>query len=238
MKSNHVGALVVEFAGIAGTGKTALMERVRNLLSQETLHVNPGSLSIWLIFRSVVSPARVFWSAWGLIAIARAKSSSKKGLHDLWIKFVRTQIKLWGCHGASGLSLVDHGFFQTFRSIYPWCKKYGIDWLANQLGRSSRMPHLVVLLEADAPSIIERRANRSKRLGVRELEPPVVQRTVEGLKEYRELAMRMAGGKGGFEVMVLDNGSSGNLDELAGMVADRIRSLTKNGSRAVVEHVR
>lgn len=230
-KNSSLESFIVEFTGIAGTGKTALAERVREHLREKGISCRPGKVGRLALVESLVSPCWILGSSKALVAIFRGQSGDPPGILECWWRWGRTEVKLWGHYFEPGVHLIDHGFFQTFRSIYPGCSRLGMYWLAHALGRCSTIPHLVVFLEADATAIIERRANRAKQLGPAELDPAKVQRSVNRIPQYRDTLLRMAAEREDLEVMILENGAGTDLNALAGLVADQVLVLTRGGSR-------
>lgn len=233
LPSTHA-ALVVEFVGIAGVGKTVISNKAREALNARGVPGHPGRLrrSVWL--RLAVTPS--FWAhlLGGMSTImSSGPPSVGRAVVACW-RWVPTLAKAWGHSMTAGIHLLDYGFFQAVRGLGQRLEVRDPSSLVGGLLHHVPLPHVVIVLEADADAIRKRRRTRSKRLGSLDLD--TIERSVARLQVYKGLIERTAAATTGMTVISVENGTDQDEQTVVDSVADAIEEVLAKRGAAGTKH--
>lgn len=218
---------VVEFTGVAGVGKTAVANKVCELLERRT---NPSRVVLkhdrLSIMKALLSLRAFLEAIMGLRVLVNAGPRSLRRLMLQAKKWVRAHYKLWGCRYVPAIHLVDHGFFQTLRGMSGGNKR-DIGWVGEQLFSHVARPDLVVVLLADEETISLRRRSREKVTPI--VDPRGPKNAVSRMPEFARFIESTASRRG-TQVLMLRNGPDDELGRVAEAICGRIMGMVNGTS--------
>jgi thymidylate kinase len=239
-------ALLVEFVGLPGAGKSALSRRLAEVLQAQGLAVDEPSRALAhgsgrgaralrkLLRVALESLARPLASARAARAIAASGQAPTAGAAHLWFNWLLVSSLARRARRRAGVHLLDEGPCQGAWSVALEGDPEAARALLSGLPAEAR-PDLLVVVEAPAPVVAARiraRSERDSRLDRRlDAEPELLQRaerTLIGIRSALESAARPGGAQ---DVFVLANVQASDLDRGAGALAERIlAALRRSGT--------
>jgi deoxyadenosine/deoxycytidine kinase len=133
---------------------------------------------------------------------------------------LKIQGKVWSYTHISGIHLLDHGIFQTLRSINQKSQMRNISVLSEKLLNHAPQPNLVIIVEASADTILGRRLGREKKVGSSSLSNMI--KNLSRLEEDKIAILQVAERINGMEVMSVSNNKDDDHETMAILIADTI----------------
>jgi thymidylate kinase len=236
------GAVLVEFVGLPGAGKSALSRRLAQRLEGRGLAVDEPSRAlahgIGRIARRARKAARVWLEALGrpgaaaraarIVAVSGQPSTRAAAL--LWFNWLLVTALARRARRGSGVHLLDEGPAQGAWSVALEGDAACASALLERLPAAA-LPDLLVLVEA-GPSVaadrIRARPERDSRLDRRlDAEPELLERGVAALAWVRAALEGRLGTAAGSRVVVLRNDRPKDLDRGASALTDRIVAIAR-----------
>lgn len=220
-------ALVVEFTGARGVGKSTLANLVRAELQSRNVPYNRfgplgqyGKVRLWL--SGVAAHAR-FW-----ILCMSWRPTSWSEMRVIQNRFRKYRFRMRRYSEASGIILLEEGIFQLMMMLHAKSAQKKMSLIADQLGRLVPFPDLVVFVGASEEAIEARRLARGNRRDL--LKPQVSTAGRAALTDLKNLLAEMSLADGAL-VMWVTNRDLTSLGAAAAEVAATINSSLEKMNR-------
>lgn len=242
-------ALLVEFAGLPGAGKTALSHAVAGRLRERGIPVT----ELRALYPDTSSGARIRKMAWALRGILRRPGDAYRGARAVWASGQRSLVDalkvlhnllfvsalMWGSGSRERVLLLDQGIVQALWSIGYSARDGAFAGIVEGLRARLPRPDLVVIVEASPHTAAHRLATRPS--GGSRLErqaagdPRPFARAVSRWEELKGIFPQIFGPVVP-SISLVDNGDDG-VDANAAWLSETIAWLSENIAQ-IYEHRR
>jgi hypothetical protein len=157
-KTTRKASLMVEFVGASGVGKSYLLARLSDVLRGRGEAVYDfDSISIR---RS--HPRNILAIAKAILLVLRIKPTLVVAYPQSIRKFAGHSLKRNAANRMAGITLCCDGLFHKLRGLYKRSSGIRMEKLADILFRHVEPPDIVIVVEASAKTVYERRAERDR----------------------------------------------------------------------------
>ena len=236
-------AMLVEFAGLPGAGKSTLARGVTRILRQAGIPVEEAlggfaakSRGVALLRKAAYvgreglrRPRHAYRSALAICATEQRSVADAVRVFHNWL-LVSSLMEERA--NAAGIRLFDQGVFQAVWSIGYSARAGALAQVVERLRPLLPRPDLVVLVEASTLTVKRRLTARPygrSRLELSLDDQDLFLRAAMLLEELKSTLARMSTPTRPMAVMVIDNGREGAFEENAITVAAHIRRLYRTG---------
>jgi hypothetical protein len=228
-----LAGLLVTFVGLPGSGKTALCDRVVQILrrrgaacdqSDETAFRRLGHKSAWAAREALGHPGYALRSLW---AIAATRQRSLVDLVRMLANWFARSFLIRRAARAPGIHVFDEGLFQAVWSIGFTARKE--NWQFSLPAFSLCASGLTIVVEASLATVARRLADRpgcNSRLEKWLPEEPALLAKADGVMgAIKDVISRLPARHPGLYLLVIDNDREDAFEANAICIADRIQTL-------------
>ncbi|TYQ15958.1 UNVERIFIED_CONTAM: adenylate kinase [Acetivibrio alkalicellulosi] len=168
--------MVIEFIGIAGTGKTTVLDSFISL--KDISGIKLTNLSI---YRNTSIKEKIFTILKAIYLTYKLKPINIKGGIKILKLLCSYILKIKAIDNKQQIYFLDEGILHKTREINRHCKCDNMKEIINVIQKKIYIPDCIVVLEADADTIYERRLKRSRKNDFFSLE--IIQQNVIDFKD-------------------------------------------------------